>query len=120
MLVLGVEQGVPLINVRNVVLRIVMMVVAGGVVAFGFAGAAYSAPISPSISTSQQPASTTVWSSIADKATVTSGGFTCPSQDEAGFLGESNTSTNPIFCSYPAFAGEDPNDFYCTYDAARW
>ena len=106
-------------NVRNVALRIVMMVVAGGVVAFGFAGAAYSAPISPSISTSQQPASTTVGSSIADKATVTSGGFTCPSQDEAGFsLGESNTSTNPIFCSYPAFAGEDPNDFYCTYDAS--
>jgi len=21
----------------------------------------------------------------------------------------------PFFCSYPAVAGEDPNDFFCTY-----
>jgi hypothetical protein len=32
-------------------------------------------------------------------------------------LGESNTSTDPIFCSYPAVPGENPNDFFCTYSA---
>ena len=41
----------------------------------------------------------------------------CPPQDGLGFgLGVSDTSTDPIFCSYPAVAGEDPNDFFCTYD----
>ncbi|KAF8182090.1 hypothetical protein BJ912DRAFT_928784 [Pholiota molesta] len=42
--------------------------------------------------------------------------YTCPPQDALGFpLGESNLTTDPIFCSYPAVAGENPNDFYCTY-----
>ena len=45
-------------------------------------------------------------------------GFTCPAQDQAGFpLGEHDESTDPIFCSYPAFPGENPNDFFCSYDA---
>jgi hypothetical protein len=40
----------------------------------------------------------------------------CPPQDQLGFsLGDSNTSTDPIFCSYPAVPGENPNDFFCTY-----
>ncbi len=44
--------------------------------------------------------------------------FQCPSEDLAGFpLGTSDTSTDPIFCSYPAFSGENPGDFYCTYSA---
>jgi hypothetical protein len=44
--------------------------------------------------------------------------FVCPPADKAGvLLGHSDTSTNPIFCSYPAFPGENPDDFYCTYDA---
>jgi hypothetical protein len=43
--------------------------------------------------------------------------FSCPPEDEAGFpLGNSDESANPIFCSYPAFSGENPTDFYCTYD----
>jgi uncharacterized repeat protein (TIGR01451 family) len=48
--------------------------------------------------------------------TAASAQFTCPSQDNAGFaLGQSNLTTNPIFCSYPAIQGENPNDFFCTY-----
>jgi len=75
---------------RRVALLIMMLVVvAGGVAGFGFARAAAYAAV-----------------------------YTCPPQDEGGFpLGQSDTSTNPIFCSYPAFAGENPNDFYCTYSA---
>jgi hypothetical protein len=42
--------------------------------------------------------------------------FSCPSADEAGFaVGSTNTASNPIFCSFPAFSGENPDDFYCTY-----
>ena len=45
-------------------------------------------------------------------------GFTCPSADNAGFgLGNSDDTSDPIFCSYPAFPGEEPNDFFCTYSA---
>ena len=96
---------------------LVMTVAAAGFVVFGFGGAAY-ASTTPSITTSQQPATAPAGSSIADKAAVTgnTGGFTCPPQDQLGFsLGQSNVTTDPIFCSYPAVAGEDPNDFFCTY-----
>ena len=42
--------------------------------------------------------------------------YHCPTSDTAGFpLGQLDESSDPIFCSYPAFQGEDPNDFYCTY-----
>ncbi|KAJ7260450.1 hypothetical protein B0H12DRAFT_992859, partial [Mycena haematopus] len=42
---------------------------------------------------------------------------TCPPKDTGGFaLAQSNTSTDPVFCSYPAEPGENPNDFYCTYN----
>src|SRR5258708_7962522 len=42
----------------------------------------------------------------------------CPPQDGLGFaLGDHDESTDPIFCSYPAVKGEDPNDFFCTYSA---
>jgi hypothetical protein len=48
--------------------------------------------------------------------TAASAQFTCPPQDQAGFpLGQSNLTTNPIFCSYPAVPNENPNDFFCTY-----
>jgi hypothetical protein len=105
-------------NLRSGALSVVMTVVAGGLVAFCFTGAAY-ALTTPTISTSQQPGSAVVGSSIADKATVSgSSSFTCPPQDSVGFpLGTSNTSSNPIFCSYPAVSGEDPKDFYCEYSA---
>jgi hypothetical protein len=44
------------------------------------------------------------------------GCFRCPPQDDLGFaLGQNDTSTDPIFCSYPAVPGENPNDFSCTY-----
>jgi hypothetical protein len=43
---------------------------------------------------------------------------TCPPKDNLGFpLGQSDESTDPIFCSYPAVPGEDPNDFFCTYNS---
>jgi len=49
---------------------------------------------------------------------LTLAAFHCPAQDYAGFpLDVNNTSTDPIFCSYPVFPGEDPNDFFCTYSA---
>ncbi len=78
-------------KVRNVALLVVTtMVVAGGIAAFGGAGAAYS-----------------------DTSVI------CPATDLASFtLGESDYTVDPIFCSYPAFAGENPDDFYCTYDAS--
>ncbi|KAF8964585.1 hypothetical protein BDZ97DRAFT_2075219 [Flammula alnicola] len=42
--------------------------------------------------------------------------YVCPPADLAGFpLGSNDVNENPIFCSYPAFAGENPNDFFCTY-----
>jgi hypothetical protein len=42
--------------------------------------------------------------------------FTCPPEDQLGFaVGQKNEATDPIFCSYPAVEGEDPNDFFCTY-----
>jgi len=44
--------------------------------------------------------------------------FVCPPEDGAGFaLGDHNADNDILFCSYPAFEGEDPLDFYCTYDA---
>lgn len=44
------------------------------------------------------------------------GCFACPPQDQLGFLvGQKDESSDPIFCSYPAVAGEDPHDFFCTY-----
>ena len=40
----------------------------------------------------------------------------CPATDTLGFaLGVSDTTTDPIFCSYPAVSGEDPYDFFCRY-----
>ncbi len=129
----------------------VLIVVAGGLVSPAFAGPAY-ASLGPSISTTQQPATATVGSSIADKATVSGGdsptgtvtfnlydnsagtgtplftdtetlsgsgsGFTCPPADQAGFsVGVTDYTVDPIFCSYPAVANENPNDFYCTYSS---
>ncbi|KAF8964478.1 hypothetical protein BDZ97DRAFT_1612846, partial [Flammula alnicola] len=47
-------------------------------------------------------------------ATPTS--YICPPVDNGGFsLGSNDVTSDPIFCSYPAVPGEDPNDFYCTY-----
>ena len=41
----------------------------------------------------------------------------CPTEDQAGFpLGASDTTADPIFCSYPSVAGQDPMVFYCTYN----
>jgi hypothetical protein len=43
---------------------------------------------------------------------------TCPSTDQAGFpLGNSSDDGTTLFCSYPAFPGEDPNDFFCKYSS---
>ena len=42
--------------------------------------------------------------------------YACPAQDALGFaLGPGSNTGDPLFCSYPAVAGEDPNDFFCTY-----
>jgi hypothetical protein len=43
----------------------------------------------------------------------------CPSTELYGgaALGTSDLTTDPFFCSYPVTPNEDPNDFYCTYDA---
>ncbi|EDR01552.1 uncharacterized protein LACBIDRAFT_295587 [Laccaria bicolor S238N-H82] len=42
--------------------------------------------------------------------------FSCPPVDQLGFAvgAHSNDGTN-LFCSYPAVAGEDANDFFCKY-----
>lgn len=44
--------------------------------------------------------------------------YSCPGTDLAAFpLGTNNSDGTTLFCSYPAFPGEDPNDFYCKYSA---
>jgi hypothetical protein len=47
--------------------------------------------------------------------------FTCPATDNAGFpLGpippSNNVTAGTLFCSYPAFPGESPTDFFCDYN----
>ena len=42
--------------------------------------------------------------------------YTCPPQDEASFpLGENRNDGTTLICSYPAFASENPIDFFCEY-----
>jgi hypothetical protein len=46
--------------------------------------------------------------------------YSPPPEDEAGFPagtgpGDESDSGAVLFISYPAFPGENPNDFYCTY-----
>jgi hypothetical protein len=56
-------------------------------------------------------------SALLPRASGTSSCYTCPPQDEAEFpLGSNSDSGGVLFCSYPAFAGENPNDFYCDYN----
>jgi polyisoprenoid-binding protein YceI len=76
---------------RRVALLIMMLVVvAGGVAGFGFARVAAYAAV-----------------------------YTCPPQDDGGFtLGQTGTMNGDLFCSYPAFPGENPDDFYCLYSFA--
>jgi hypothetical protein len=47
--------------------------------------------------------------------------FTCPPTDNLGFAvaDHSVDSSGVLFCSYPAVAGENPNDFFCTYSTVR-
>ena len=56
---------------------------------------------------------------MTDKATLAGPvAYTCPPTDGLGFaLGDNTTNTDPIFCSYPAVAGENPMDFFCDYSA---
>ncbi|KAJ6508393.1 hypothetical protein C8R45DRAFT_441646 [Mycena sanguinolenta] len=43
----------------------------------------------------------------------------CPAQDKAGFaVADNSDSGGVLFCSYPAFEGENKDDFYCTYNSA--
>ncbi|KAF8188147.1 hypothetical protein K438DRAFT_978807 [Mycena galopus ATCC 62051] len=43
----------------------------------------------------------------------------CPALDDAGFpLGDHSDSAGVLFCSYPAFPGENEDDFDCTYNDA--
>ena len=42
--------------------------------------------------------------------------YSCPPEDEASFaLGTNSDNGTSLLCSYPAFAGENPDDFYCKY-----
>ncbi|KDQ52596.1 hypothetical protein JAAARDRAFT_40205 [Jaapia argillacea MUCL 33604] len=44
--------------------------------------------------------------------------YSCPGTDQAGFgIGQHSNDGTTLFCSYPAFAGENPNDFFCDYSA---
>ena len=44
--------------------------------------------------------------------------YTCPPPDEASFpLGENRNDGTTLICSYPAFAGENPIDFFCDYSS---
>ena len=69
-------------------------------------------------STSTTTTTTTTTEPPATTTTMVSSQFQCPPADQLGFgLRQSDLSTDPIFCSYPAVEGEDPNDFFCTYSA---
>ena len=101
---------------RKLALLIVIAIITvGGVVGSGFAGAAY-ASTTPSITTSAQPATATVGSSIADEATVSSQNtgleFICPSEDlTARSLIAHSTPSGAISCTYQVV----PNNFFCVY-----
>ena len=42
--------------------------------------------------------------------------YNCPPTDNAGFaLGRSSDDGTTLFCSYPLYAGENPDDFDCKY-----
>jgi hypothetical protein len=46
--------------------------------------------------------------------------YQCPPQDNLGFqLAQHSDAGGTLFCSYPAVAGEDPNDFFCRYSDVR-
>ncbi|GAQ90551.1 hypothetical protein KFL_006540050 [Klebsormidium nitens] len=50
-------------------------------------------------------------------------GHACPPRDRLSYpLGPGSTSGCPtsgtLFCSYPALPNENPNDFFCNYDAS--
>lgn len=48
-------------------------------------------------------------------------GYTCPPADLATFpVGTNNSDGTTLFCSYPAFPGEDPNDFFCQYSVVSF
>jgi hypothetical protein len=80
-----------------------VVIVAGVLVISGLASGASSSSSSPS---------------AALGAVRTQAAYACPAQDNANFpLDYSDTSGNPIFCSYPIFSGENPFDFFCTYSA---
>ncbi|KAG8863914.1 hypothetical protein FRB97_005173 [Tulasnella sp. 331] len=54
---------------------------------------------------------------LRPRASGASSCVTCPPQDAAGFpVGTQSDSGGVIFCSYPAFPGENPNDFFCRYN----
>jgi hypothetical protein len=45
--------------------------------------------------------------------------FVCPETDMAGFpFSNPSDNGNILFCSYPAVPGDDPNDFFCTYNVS--
>lgn len=46
----------------------------------------------------------------------------CPATDGAGFSvhGAGTTAGGVLTCAYPAIAGENDSDFFCTYDAVRF
>ena len=84
-----------------------------GVATFGFAGAAYALP-TPPISTTQQPASAAIGSSIADSANVSGVPtvvYLCPPTDLAGRALQSSNSTGGLTCIYQT----TPNDYFCVY-----
>jgi len=63
------------------------------------------------------PALVSLVAPLPAAAASPAGCYVCPSQDNAAFpLGPGSNTGNPLFCSYPAFGGENPNDFYCTYN----
>jgi hypothetical protein len=105
---------------RDVLVFVATVTVASMAAVVGPIGSAAAATI-PSIGTNQNVTSAIVGATIGDQATVTgsSGGVSCPRTDEAGFsLGDTSDAGGVLFCSYPAFPGENPTDFFCDYSSS--
>ncbi len=63
--------------------------------------------------TATNTATATSTNTATDKPTYD---YDCSNSNALGVpLGTSDLSINPIFCSYPVVAGENPDDYYCTY-----
>jgi len=80
-------------------------------------GSSFSVGVHTETFTATDSSGNTAQCSFTITVTVATVSCSCPASDLAGFSLDVvlNPSPGVIHCSYPVFAGEDPNDFFCLY-----